>query len=141
MFLPLLALLLLITLTACQSLGAIVRMAPEPTAVAPASASSADTNPLDSDAIEAAAKAQGREVVWGAVSNCTCHEYVGTSSVATAIDNAKLGATIQESSETGSSVYFYVTYDPQVVTRDRVVAAIKSGGGRIKTGPPTSNDD
>jgi hypothetical protein len=138
---PILGAIAVAILAACQSFGPAVRVAPAPTAIAQPAASSADVNPLDANAVEAAAKAQGREVVWGGVSNCTCHEYVGTGSVATAIDNAKLGATIQEASETGSSVYFYVTFDPKVATRDRVVAAIKAGGGRIKSGPPTSNDD
>jgi hypothetical protein len=138
---PILGSILLLALAACQSLAPIVRGAAAAAAVTQPAASSADPNPLDANAVEAAAKAQGRDVVWGAVSNCTCHEYVGTGSVATAIDNAKIGATIQEASETGSSVYFYVTFDPKIATRERVVAAIKAGGGRIKTGPPTSIDD
>jgi hypothetical protein len=135
---------LIVVLTACQSLGlgATARVAPAPTAAVPVSANRVDVaNPLDGKAVEAAAKAQGREVIWGAVSNCTCHEYVGTGSVTNAVDNLKVGATVQEASETAGSVYFYVTFDPKVTTRDQVISAIKLGGGRIRSGPPTSIDD
>jgi hypothetical protein len=135
---------LLVALTACQlpGVGAAARIAPAPTAAVQPGANQLDVaNPLDGKAVEMVAKSRGRDVVWGAVSNCTCHEYVGTGSVSTAVDNLKVGATVQEASETGSSVYFYVTYDPRVATRDQVVAAIKAGGGRIKSGPPTSIDD
>ena len=91
-------------------------------------------------AAEAAAVAGGRELIWGAVTNCTCHEFVGTSSVEAAINGANIGASIQELSETPSDLFFYVSYDPKVTTRDRVVEAIKKGGGRVKAGPPTSTN-
>jgi hypothetical protein len=140
---PLLGAGLLVVLTACQSfgIGNAARVAPVPTVAIQTGSKLDVANPLDANAVEASAKAQGRDVVWGAVSNCTCHEYVGTGSVSNAVDNAKIGATLQEASETGSSVYFYVTYDPKIATRGRVVAAIIAGGGRIKSGPPTSIND
>jgi hypothetical protein len=96
---------------------------------------------ISASAVEQAAAADGHEIVWGAVSNCTCHEYIGTSSVASAVDNAQVGATVHELSETASDVYFYVLFDPRSTSRDRVVAAIKGGGGRVKAGPPTSLND
>jgi hypothetical protein len=129
-------------LTACA--GSLVtgspRLAPAPTA-APQTLSTPVVTPITASGVESSAQANGREVVWGAVSNCTCHEFVGTSSVAAAIDKAKIGANVEEVSETASDVFFYVAFDPKVTTRDRVIAAIKSGGGRIKAGPPSSSAD
>ncbi len=135
-----LGLLLLALLTACQGVGFSGAAGPAtPTAAATASpAPAANLNEMAISAAESAAVANGRDMVWGAVSNCTCHEYVGTSSVAAAVDNAKIDANVQELTETASDIFFYVTYDPRVTTKDRVVAAIKKGGGRVKAGPPTS---
>src|SRR6266567_6499292 len=125
---------LLVILSACQAVqvaSGSASAAPRPV-VASAPAEPTNLNAAAISAAETAAVADGRELVWGAVTNCTCHEFVGTSSVELAISNANVGASVQELSETPSDLFFYVTYDPKVTTRDRVVAAIKKGGGRVK---------
>ncbi len=49
--------------------------------------------------------------------------------------NANDGIQIQSTSDTSAT--FTVTFDPRQVTRDRVIAAIRAGGGEILSGPPT----
>ncbi len=62
---------------------------------------------------------------------------MGTARVAVAIEDAHLEATLQDQMiSNGSWLYFTVTFDPTKVSRDRVEAAIKAGGGKLVAGPP-----
>ena len=45
-------------------------------------------------------------------------------------------ARVRELSPREGWMYFAVTYDPRAVTRVRVFAAVRDGGGELVEGPP-----
>jgi hypothetical protein len=67
---------------------------------------------------------------------CSCRAGSATASVAAALKDANLAVTLKELSPRDGWLYFVVTFDPHVATRDQVAAAMVSGGAQATEGPP-----
>ncbi len=79
----------------------------------------------------------GQNVVWAKVPKCACHADDPLVRITSKLAEVKANDGIQIASISDTSATFSVTFDPRQVPRDRVIAAIRAGGGEILSGPPT----
>jgi hypothetical protein len=53
------------------------------------------------------------------------------------LNKAQLAADLRAHSPSGGWLYFAVAFDPNIVSRDQIEAAITAGGGQVIAGPPS----
>jgi hypothetical protein len=78
--------------------------------------------------------ASSREIIWGKVSTCPCKgDQLGK--VASAIEDARIGAQFELGQSNPEYRYFSISFDPRVVPRARLVEIVETNGGTIQDSP------
>jgi hypothetical protein len=79
---------------------------------------------------------QPSDIVWGRVPYCNCQVGSATARVAGALEDVNLTVGLEELSPHDGWLYFAATFDPHSTTRDKVCAALVTGGAQVIDGPP-----
>lgn len=111
---------------------------PTPGAMGASAQATTVSSSVTHDAIVAA---PGQKIIWGKIWNCGCHDRDGADSVTAELQVENLPSDFKERVPVGQYDYFAISFDPAVIDQNRLENAIKTAGGKIVQGLPTSANE